>query len=93
MKSFLADFFARSGSRIRTEVLVHNGQNFAHKFGGLPPQLRGKQCPLRTSTTVRTLHPLRATKWLWLIMMRSPLQSSSLERLEDVRLETSLLAN
>ena len=32
----------------------------------------------RTSTTVRTLHPLRATKWLWLIMMRSPLQSSSL---------------
>ena len=78
MKSFLADFFDRSGSRIRTEVLVHNGQNFAHKFGALCPELRGKQCPLRTSTTVRTLHPLRATKWLWLIMMRSPLQSSSL---------------
>ena len=78
MQSFLADFFARSGSRVRTVVLGKNGQNFAQKFGGLPPQLRGKQCELCTSTTVRTLHPLRATKWLWLIMMQSRLQSSSL---------------
>eukprot|EP01044_Picomonas_judraskeda_P005405 COSAG03_NODE_508_length_7337_cov_6.411854_5_plen_105_part_00 len=39
MQSFLADFFDRSGSRIRTEVLVDNAENFAQKFGGLPPQL------------------------------------------------------
>ena len=78
MQSFLADFFDRSGSRVRTVVLGKNGQNFAQKFGTRCPQLRGKQCPLFSSTTVRTLHPLRATKWLWLIMMQSRLQSSSL---------------
>ena len=78
MQSFLADFFDRSGSRVRTVVLVHNSQNFAQKFGTRCPQLRGKQCELCTSTTVRTLHPLRATQWLWLIMMQSRLQSSSL---------------
>eukprot|EP01044_Picomonas_judraskeda_P018445 COSAG03_NODE_3664_length_1891_cov_13.762835_3_plen_126_part_01 len=78
MKSFLAVNSARSGSRIRTEVLVHNGRNFAQKFGARCPQLRGKLIPLCTSTTVRTLHPLRATKWLWLIMMQSRLQSSIL---------------
>ena len=46
MKSFLADFFDRSGSRIRTEVLVHNGENFAQKFGELLPQLLSEIFPV-----------------------------------------------
>ena len=33
MQSFLADFLARSGSRVRTLVLGKNGQNFAQKLG------------------------------------------------------------
>jgi hypothetical protein len=46
MQSFLADFFARSGSRVRTEVLVHNGGNFAQKFGELLPQLLSEIFPV-----------------------------------------------
>ena len=61
MQSFLADFFDRSGSRVRTVVLVHNSQNFAQKFGGLPPQLRGKQCELRTSIGVGSNESLAST--------------------------------
>ena len=46
MQSFLADFFARSGSRFRTEVLVHNGGFFAQKFGELLPQLLSEKSPV-----------------------------------------------